>query len=125
MQTWDADLLARVDIRLGERKSNTIYRAELVKHGLVLASPLAVGRLPFLDGKLVDVRGDAVVFTSADKVLGKVATRNIPVCTHLLEIAEVANHRVVRLGRDGEVGVAEFVGPFVVGIGEDEGCYVA
>lgn len=65
------------------------------------------------------------MFTSADKVLGKVTTRNIPVCTHLLEIAEVANHRVVRLGHDGEVGVAEFVGPFVVGVREDEGRYVA
>lgn len=125
MQTWDADLLARVDIRLGERKSNTIYSAELVKHGFVLCCPLAVDRLPFLDGKLVDGRGDAVVFTSANEVLGKVATRNIPVCTHLLEIAEVANHRVVRLGHDGEVGVAEFVGPFVVGVREDEGRYVA
>lgn len=114
-----------MDIRLGEGKSNTIYSAELVKHGLVLRCPLAVDRLPFLDGKLVDVRGDAVVFTSTNEVLGKVATRNIPVCTHLLEIAEVANHRVVRLGRDGEVGVAEFVGPLVVGIGDNEGCYVA
>jgi hypothetical protein len=42
MQTGDADLLAGVHIRLGERKSNTIYSTKLVTHGLVLRCPLAV-----------------------------------------------------------------------------------
>lgn len=42
MQRGNADLLAGVHVRLGERKSNTIYSAKLVAHGLVLRCPLAV-----------------------------------------------------------------------------------
>lgn len=125
MQTGDTELLARVDIGMGERESNTIYRAELVEHGLVLLCPLAVDRIPFINGELIDVRGHTVVFASADKVLGKVATRNVPVSPQLLEMAEVTNYGFIRLRHDSEIGVAEFVGPFIIGIGEDEGRYIA
>jgi len=120
VEAWDTDLFAGLKMRLGQSESHTILGAELVEHGLVLTSPFIIDTLPFLPGKLVDVGGDAVVFASAHKVLGKVAARNIPVRTQLVEMIDIAHHGLVGLGLDREIRMAQLVGPFIVGIRQYE-----
>lgn len=105
---------------LGECECYTVHGAELAQHGLVLLPPLVVDALPFLAGELVDIGGNAVVFSGAHEVFSKVAARNVPVRTQLMEMVEIAGHGLIRIGLDGVVGVAQLVGPFVVGVRKDE-----
>lgn len=113
MQTRDPHLWA---VRLGESQSDAVA-AKLVDQVIVLCLPLCVDGFPFLHSKFVDVGGDAVVFPSANKMLGKVAAGDIPICAQLVELFHIAHHWHVRFRGDGKVGVAEFIGPFVIGIG--------
>lgn len=55
------------------------------------------------------------MFACANEMLGEVATGDIPIRAKLLEGFHVAVFWNVRFGYDGEVRVAEFVGPFVGG----------
>lgn len=121
----DADLLARVEMRLRQGEGDPIHRAQLAEYRLVLDSPLAVDGLPFLAGELVDAGGHAVVLAGAHEVLGKVAARDIPVRTQLVETVDIAGRGHIGLRLDGEVRMPQLVGPFVVRARQNEGGGVA
>lgn len=113
VQTRDPHLWV---VRLGESQSDAVT-AKLVDQGIVLRLPLCVNGFPLLHSKFVDVGGDAVVFPSANKMPGEVAAGVVPICAQLVEVVHIAHHWHVRFRRDGKIGVAELIGPFVIGIG--------
>lgn len=57
-------------------------------------------------------------------MLGVVAAREVPVGAQLTTGGEVEDGGEVGERVDGEVGVAEDVGPFVVDVGDDNGWYL-
>lgn len=55
------------------------------------------------------------MFARANEMLGEIATGDIPISAKLVEGFHVAVFWNIGFGDDGEVRVAEFVGPFVGG----------
>lgn len=61
------------------------------------------------------------MFACSNEVFGIVAPCQIPVCAQLAAGFQVKGFWEVGFWVDGEVCVAEFVGPFVIRRGDDDG----
>jgi len=103
-------------MRLGQAQSRSVSLLELRLHGLMVALPFAVGGIPFGLGQLVDIGRDTVVFPSADKMLGKIALRKVPVIQQLAKGIHGAGIRHVRSWVDGEIRMSQLVCPLIVGV---------
>lgn len=79
MKAGDFDLVAGTEMRLGQTQSRSVNLLESHLHSLMMTLPFAVGGVPLGLGQLVDIGRDSVVFPSADKMLGEIALRKVPV----------------------------------------------
>lgn len=121
MKTGDLDLVAWTEVGFGQAQSRSVNLLKLRVHSFVVALPFPVCGAPLGLGQLVDIGCDTVVFPGADKMLGEIALRKVPVIPQLAERIHSAGVGHVRSWVDGEIRMSQLVGPLVVGVRHVQG----